>query len=126
MGTTADTSYKDTGGRRTNFASIPEPPGDLSPGAIKFLTAIKETVEVREGKRGNTLDRSIVVRDLLDADFTEKYWPDGGSANPNTTPDAPTSQDKIPPGSVADFALVTTEEDQNTFTWTNQLGRAHV
>ena len=115
---TADTSYKDTGGRRTKFASIPEPPGDLSPGARKFLTAIKETVEVREGKRGNSLDRSIVVRDLFDPDFTTKYWPGGGASNPNEPP-SPTTKDTTPPGPVSDFTLDSSAEEENSFAWTN-------
>ena len=115
---TADTPYKNTGGRQTKFASIPEAPDDLSPAGKKFLTAIKETVEVREGKRGNALDRSIVVRDLFDPDFTAKYWPGGGSSNPNDPPES-TTRDTTPPAPVTDFAIDTSEEDCNSFTWGN-------
>lgn len=118
MASTADTSYKDTGGRLTKFSSIPEPPSDLSPGVKKFLTAIKETVEVREGKRGNSLDRSIVVRDLLDPNFTNKYWPDGGTGNPNESPSG-RKKDTTAPGPVTDFEIDTSEEDCNSFTWVN-------
>lgn len=115
----ADSSYKDTGGRRTKFASIPEAPGDISPAAQRFLNAIKETVEVREGKRGNALDRSLIVRDLLDPEFLNKYWPGGGTSNPNDGPDTPASRDTTPPGAVTDFELDSSEEDSNSFTWTN-------
>jgi hypothetical protein len=120
MGSSADTSYKSVGGRLTKFSSIPEPPSDLSASAKKFLTAIKETVEVREGKRGNALDRSIIVRDLLDPNFTSKYWPDGGSSNPNSSPTA-SQRDTIPPAPVTDLALDQEGADSNVLSWTNPV-----
>lgn len=115
---TEDTSYKSVGGRLTKFAAIPEPPADVSPGTKRFLAALKETVEVREGKRGSSLDRSIVVRDLLDPAFTAKYWPGGGTGNPNTSP-TPGQRDTTPPAAVSGLAIDTTEDDNNTLTWTN-------
>jgi len=119
MSSTADTSYKATGGRQTKFASIPEPPADASPELKKWMAAIKETVEVREGKRGNSLDRSIVVRDLFDPDFTNKYWPDGLSgSNPNTSPGA-AQTDTTPPGPVGNFELDSSGDTENVLTWIN-------
>lgn len=119
MGSSADTSYKNIGGRLTKFSSIPEPPADLSPSAKKFLTAIKETVEVREGKRGNSLDRSIIVRDLLDPAFTAKYWPDGGASNPNQV--TASQRDTIPPGIVTGLALDQEGADFNVLSWNNPV-----
>lgn len=119
MASTADTSYKDVGGRLTKFSSIPEPPKDVSPATQKFLAAIKETVEVREGKRGNALDRSIIVRDLFDPAFTNKYWPDGGSSNTNTTPAG--QEDTTPPPPVTSLVLDQTGETSNVLTWVNPV-----
>jgi len=118
MSSTADTSYKTTGGRQTKFASIPEPPAGASPELKKWMAAVKETVEVREGKRGNSLDRSIIVRDLFDPDFTTKYWPDGSSNNPNLSPGA-SQKDTKAPGPVGNFEIDASGSAQNILTWTN-------
>lgn len=120
MGSTADTSYKSTGGRLTKISSIPAPPSNIDKDLKQYLLAVKETIEVREGQRGNSLDRSIVVRDLLDSDFTNKYWP-GGTANPNTSiPESPTPQlDTKPPGPVTNFALDQSNDTFNILSWTN-------
>jgi len=125
MSSTADTSYKNTGGRQTKFASIPDPPEDASPELKKWMAAIKETVEVREGKRGNSLDRSIIVRDLFDPAFTNKYWPGSGSANGNTTADGSGGgggagqTDTTPPGVPLNFALDASSPTENVLSWQN-------
>ena len=116
---TADTSYKTTGGRLTKFASIPNPPDDASPEIKKFMAAVKETVEVREGKRGSELDRSIVVRDLFDPDFTDKYWPDGSSSDNQNISPGTNIVDKTPPASVSNFQIDAGGTESNVLTWVN-------
>jgi hypothetical protein len=63
-----------------SLVSIPAP---TSP---QFGTMIKQLIEMREGVRGNALDRFVSVRDLIDADFVNslaKYGPSIASADPN-------------------------------------------
>jgi hypothetical protein len=36
------------------------------------LNALKEIVEVREGRRGNPLDRAVTMRDLVELGLVEK------------------------------------------------------
>lgn len=120
MASTADTSYKATGGRLTKMSAIPAPPSNIDKDLKQYLLAVKETIEVREGQRGNALDRSIIVRDLFDPYFTDKYWP-GGTANPNASvPGATAPQaDTKPPGPVTNFALDQSNETFNTLSWNN-------
>jgi hypothetical protein len=48
-------------------AAIPEPPKSADPALRQFLTAIKEAVEVRLGRRGDPLDEAITKRELVDS-----------------------------------------------------------
>lgn len=48
-------------------AAIPEPPKSSDPALRQFLTAIKEAVEVRLGRRGDPLDEAITKRELIDS-----------------------------------------------------------
>jgi hypothetical protein len=49
------------------ISPIPEPPKDASPALKQFLTAMKEAVEVRLGRRGDPLDEGITRRDLVNS-----------------------------------------------------------
>lgn len=49
------------------LATIPEPPKSSDPALRQFLTAIKEAVEVRLGRRGDPLDEAITKRALIDS-----------------------------------------------------------
>lgn len=47
------------------ISTIPEPPKDASPALRQFLTAMKEAVEVRLGRRGDPMDEAITRGDLV-------------------------------------------------------------
>lgn len=47
--------------------AIPEPPKAADPALRSFLTALKEAVEVRLGRRGDPLEEAVTKRELLDA-----------------------------------------------------------
>ena len=51
--------------RETKIPSIPDI-RNIDPDAANVLNAIKEIIEVREGLRGDTLDRFVTYRDLVD------------------------------------------------------------
>jgi hypothetical protein len=80
----------------TSVPQIPVVPGSTDPALTKFLQAIRETLLVREGQKGNILDSSVTFRDLVDAGVavSSLYTP-----NPNTLPvvDAAAVSDLTPP-----------------------------
>lgn len=50
-------------------AKLPSLPGlepNMEPGAARLLSPMKEILEVREGRRGDPLQRSATLQDLLD------------------------------------------------------------
>lgn len=49
----------------TKRPSIPAVPNDVTPALKRFFEAMKESIEVWDGKRGNDLDKVITVRDLI-------------------------------------------------------------
>jgi hypothetical protein len=66
----------------TKLPSIPVIPAGVDPGLARFLQAVRETMLVREGQKGNELDSAVTFRDLIDAGIaiSGDYTP-----NPNTT-----------------------------------------
>lgn len=48
------------------IAPIPEPPKGSDPALRSFLTAMKEAVEVRLGRRGDPLEQAVTKRELID------------------------------------------------------------
>jgi hypothetical protein len=61
--------------KATKVPAIPSVPSDASSNEQKFLSAVKETIEVREGVRGDPLDSVVTFRDLL-GDSGTKITPD--------------------------------------------------
>lgn len=47
------------------LADIPATPAGLPPQQRQFLDAVRETIQVREGKRGPMLDQGVTFRDLI-------------------------------------------------------------
>lgn len=47
--------------------AIPEPPKAADPALRSFLTALKEAVEVRLGRRGDPLEEAVTKRELIDS-----------------------------------------------------------
>jgi len=56
---------------RTNYPTkvpgIPKPPADASPSLQKYLTSLSEALEIRLGRKGDTRDRAITLRELIDS-----------------------------------------------------------
>lgn len=69
--------------------SIPSIPENLSPDLRRFLSAIKEAFEVREGIRHGQSDaeRSALMRDLAALTLEESAAADTGAGTPGTTTD---------------------------------------
>ena len=80
----------------TKVPSIPVVPPALDPGLAKFLQAVKEVIQVREGNKGDALDAAVTFRDLVDAGVAVSgvYKP-----NPNTSSivSSPIITDTTPP-----------------------------
>lgn len=49
----------------TKVPALPDVPGSLAPQQKSFFAALKELIEVREGRRGDSLDTAVTFRDLL-------------------------------------------------------------
>lgn len=52
---------------KDKIASIPEPPKNADPSLRGFLTAIKEVLEVRLGRRGDPMEEGITKRELVES-----------------------------------------------------------
>lgn len=57
---------------RPGLPGIPDPGPGPDPQARAALNALKEIVEVREGRRGNPLDRAVTLRDLVQLGLIEE------------------------------------------------------
>jgi len=88
----------------TKTPQIPAIPKDVSPSVRRWMESIKEIVEVREGTRGQDLDRGVTFRDLVAAnlDITSlnikgapTSMPTGGGDN--DTPTGDTDPVDVPP-----------------------------
>jgi hypothetical protein len=53
----------------TKVPDIPEVPASADPSLRKFLDAVRQVVQVREGNRGDPLDAVVTYRDLIDGGF---------------------------------------------------------
>lgn len=50
----------------TRLRQLPDASGVADPAARELLDGLKEVAELREGRRGDPLQRAVTVRDLLD------------------------------------------------------------
>ena len=96
-----------SGGRVTTLPGIGRVPRDASPELKRYLETVQETIEVRNGQRGDPKDRAVTLRELIDSGlakelastpFDPNNVTDGnrGFTTPTTntdpeTPTAPTS-----------------------------------
>ncbi|MBK5942703.1 hypothetical protein [Halorhodospira halophila] len=55
--------------QKTRTGKMPAVPKDASPQVREFLEAVKETVEVSRGDRGDPLDKSLTLREAADLDL---------------------------------------------------------
>ena len=67
---------------QTQVPSLPIVPPNVDPALARFLQAVRETMLVREGQKGNDLDAAVTFRDLVNAGIavSSAYTP-----NPKTT-----------------------------------------
>lgn len=77
------------------IASIPEPPKSADPALRAMLSAIKEALEVRLGRRGDPLDEAITKRELVDAGIAKVRSVRNASLEPITV--APEEARIVPP-----------------------------
>jgi hypothetical protein len=56
----------------TKVPALPGIPRTNDPSLSKFLESVKQWIEVREGDRGDSLDRAITLRELFDAGIAKK------------------------------------------------------
>lgn len=68
----------------TKVPGLPKPPGDISPALRKYLESLSEAVEIRLGRRGDTRDRAVTLRELIDSGLAVElanrpFDPNGGS-----------------------------------------------
>lgn len=68
----------------TKVPAIPPVPTNIDPSLLRFLAAIKEVVQVREGNKGDALDANVTFRDLVNAGIATAsgYTPDSGTGSP--------------------------------------------
>lgn len=52
--------------RATKLPAAPSLPAEADPKTAPVIAALKEIMEVREGRRGDPLDRAVTVRDLVE------------------------------------------------------------
>ena len=57
---------------KKQLATIPEVPNGVDPALRRTLTAIKEALDVRLGRRGDPLEEGVTRRDLIDAGLAKK------------------------------------------------------
>lgn len=51
---------------KTKVPSVPEVPANVDIGLRRFLDAVRQVIQVREGDRGNALDAAVTFRDLIE------------------------------------------------------------
>lgn len=69
----------------TGKAKLPALPGvtDVSPSLAKWVQAVNERLEVREGNRGNPAERAVTVRELKALGLNATAWPQSSIAGGN-------------------------------------------
>jgi hypothetical protein len=83
----------------TKVPGLPKAPADISPGLRRYLESLSEAVEIRLGRRGDTRDRAVTLRELIDSGLAVElanrpFDPNGGS---NFTGDTGAADTTIPP-----------------------------
>ena len=56
-----------SGGRSTTLPGLGRVPRDASPELKRYLEALQEIIEVRNGFRGDVRDRAITLRELIES-----------------------------------------------------------
>ena len=104
------------------ISAIPEPPKSADPALKSFLSALKEAVEVRLGRRGDPLDEAITKRELIDSGLAKLRSAYQGSLQPATvTPDEARIVPPVPIGFVAEGVFGGVH-----LTWENPFGAYNV
>ena len=83
----------------TKVPGLPKAPADISPGLRRYLESLSEAVEIRLGRRGDTRDRAVTLRELIDSGLAVElanrpFDPNGGS---NFSGDTEVADTTIPP-----------------------------
>lgn len=94
---------------------IPAVPGDASPELARFLSAVKEVIEVRTGTRGSGTQRYLTLEELIEQGLGAGSAIDTG---PFGTSTAVTGPDMAPPTNL----VVAPSIFFHTLTWTNPTG----
>ena len=86
----------------TKVPGLPKAPADISPGLRRYLESLSEAVEIRLGRRGDTRDRAVTLRELINSglvtELLNKPFDPNGDSNfsgdtevvDTTIPSAPT------------------------------------
>ena len=61
-----------SGGRVTTLPGIGRVPRDASPELKRYLETVQETIEVRNGQRGDPKDRAVTLRELIDSGLAKE------------------------------------------------------
>lgn len=99
----------------TKVPALPPIPANTDPALYKFLQALQQITQVREGQKGDSLDANVTFRDLIDAGLavSSGYRPNPGVASP-ISPSLET--DSSPPPDPFDIK-VTASVECNMITW---------
>lgn len=85
------------------ISTIPEPPKSADPALRAFMSAIKEAVEVRLGRRGDPLDEAVTKRELVDSGIARLRSPRQNDLQPVVvTPSEARITPPVPIGFYAD------------------------
>lgn len=104
------------------ISAIPEPPKSADPALKSFLSALKEAVEVRLGRRGDPLDEAITKRELIDSGLAKLRSAYQGSLQPIVVaPDEARIIPPVPIGFVAEGVFGGIH-----LTWENPFGAYNV
>ena len=89
--------------RDRSLSNIPEPPRSADPALRSMLSAIKEALEVRLGRRGDPLEEAVTKRELIDSGLAKLRSAYDGSLDPVTvTPEGAGIMPPVPIGFVAE------------------------
>ena len=82
---------------------IPEPPKSADPALRAMLSAVKEAIEVRLGRRGDPLEEAVTKRELIDSGLAKLRSAYDGSLDPVTVaPEGARIMPPVPIGFVAE------------------------
>jgi len=95
---------------------LPSVPTDSSAELKRFLTSLKEIMEVREGTRGTTYGEQYVTRNALSAMGINL---NSSTQFPTTQPTGTITGDVNPPGVPTNFAVEPIGVNSHILTWTN-------